>query len=83
MNNKNFLDDVIKEAISAQATLPIISKGKWEKHTISYPPFPEQRLIVSRLDSLSENIKKLEEVMRKTMAECDALKQAMLRKVFE
>ena len=43
----------------------------------------DQQLIVSRLDSLSENIKKLEEMMRKTMAECDALKQAMLRKVFE
>ena len=43
----------------------------------------EQRQIVSRLDALSANIKKLEEVQRKTLAECDALKQAMLREVFE
>lgn len=43
----------------------------------------EQRQIVSRLDALSANIKKLEEVHRKTLAECDALKQAMLREVFE
>ncbi|MBR3490765.1 MAG: restriction endonuclease subunit S [Bacteroidales bacterium] len=42
-----------------------------------------QRSIVSRLDALSANIKKLEEVQRKTLAECDALKQAMLREVFE
>lgn len=42
-----------------------------------------QRSIVSRLDVLSANIKKLEEVQRKTLAECDALKQAMLREVFE
>ena len=43
----------------------------------------EQRQIVSRLDALSANIKKLEEVQRKTLAECDVLKQAMLREVFE
>ena len=42
-----------------------------------------QRSIVSRLDVLSANIKKLEEVQRKTLAECDALKQAMLQEVFE
>lgn len=42
-----------------------------------------QRSIASRLDALSANIKKLEEVQRKTLAECDALKQAMLREVFE
>ena len=42
-----------------------------------------QRSIVSRLDALSANIKKLEEVQRKTLAECDTLKQAMLREVFE
>ena len=42
-----------------------------------------QRSIVSRLDALSANIKKLEELKRKTLAECDALKQAMLREVFE
>ncbi len=48
-----------------------------------YPSLDTQQKIVSRLDSLSENIKKLEEVLRKTIAECDALKQAMLRKVFE
>ena len=33
--------------------------------------------------ALSTRIKQLEDVQRKTMAECDALKQAMLREVFE
>jgi type I restriction enzyme S subunit len=50
---------------------------------VNVPQITEMEGIVSRLDSLSENIKKLEEVLRMTMAECDALKQAMLRKVFE
>ena len=51
--------------------------------SIPIPPIDIQQSIVSRLDALSANIKKLEEVQRKTLAECDALKQAMLREVFE
>lgn len=50
---------------------------------ISYPSLAEQRSIVACLDSLSSNIRKLEELQKKTIAECDALKQAMLREVFE
>lgn len=51
--------------------------------TIPIPPKDVQHQIVDRLDSLSSRIKQLEEVQRKTMAECDALKQALLREVFE
>lgn len=47
------------------------------------PLLSEQQRIVERLDALSKNVKALEENQRKVMAECDALKQALLRKVFE
>ena len=50
---------------------------------ISYPSLSVQHAIVSHLDSLSSTIRKLEELQQKTIAECDALKQAMLREVFE
>ncbi len=50
---------------------------------IPVPPLSEQYRIVSHLDSLSSTIRKLEELQQKTIAECDALKQAMLREVFE
>ncbi len=83
MRNKDFKEKVIKDGNSAQATLPIINKGKWEKLSIYCPPLEVQHRIVSRLDSLSAKVKQLEEVHRKTLAECDALKQAMLREVFE
>ena len=83
MSNITFLEDVIKEAKSAQATLPIISKGKWEKHKLCFPSLSEQQAIVSRLDSLSEKVKRLQEIQEMTIKECDALKQAMLRQVFE
>ena len=42
MLDNRFIDAVIKEAKSAQATLPIISKGKWEKHKLIIPPLSEQ-----------------------------------------
>lgn len=47
------------------------------------PSLSEQQRIVSRLDSLSAHVRELEEVTQKTIAECDALKQALLRQVFE
>lgn len=53
------------------------------KIPISFPSKEAQRRIVARLDSLSENVKKLEGIQRKIISECDALKQALLRKVFE
>ena len=51
--------------------------------TIPIPSLTEQQHIVARLDSLSSNLRKLEEIEHKVIAECDALKQALLRKVFE
>ena len=47
------------------------------------PSLAEQQRIVERLDALSENIRKYEEIQRQIISECDALKQALLRKVFE
>ena len=43
----------------------------------------EQRRIVSYLDKLSSKVRAIEEKYQKMIAECDALKQAMLRDVFE
>lgn len=65
------------------AAQPNISAKKYNMLLIHYPDIDEQHSIVSHLDSLSSNIRKLEELQQKTLAECDALKQAMLREVFE
>ena len=43
----------------------------------------EQQRIVERLDALSAHVRELEEYQKKIISECDALKQALLRKVFE
>lgn len=83
MRNKNFNDLVIKIAKSAQATLPIINKTKWENLSIFVPSLSAQEEIVARLDALSENVRKLEEINRRTIAECDALRQSILRQIFD
>lgn len=71
-------------AINQEAVAqPNISAKKYNLLKVKYPKTDEQKEIISRLDALSANIKKLEELQRKTLAECDALKQAMLREVFE
>ena len=50
---------------------------------ISYPPLSEQQSIVETLDSLKSKVDKLQENYDKISQECDALKQAILRQVFE
>ncbi len=65
------------------AAQPNISAKKYNLFPIKFPPLPVQQRIVAHLDALSENVRKYEEIQRKTLAECDALKQAILREVFE
>lgn len=74
--------DRIKE-LATGATAQGIKAKLLKTVVVSLPPLSDQQRIVERLDSLSKNVKALEENLRKVMAECDALKQALLRKVFE
>ncbi|MDY6373936.1 MAG: restriction endonuclease subunit S [Bacteroidales bacterium] len=83
MKSPSFQHRVIKEGTSSQATLPIINKGKWEQLSICFPAIKEQEIIVSHLDLLSLNVLKLKTNYNKISQECDALKQAILKQVFE
>ena len=79
----SFFNVIIAKYSDGAAIKNIASVAILKDIVLSIPSLAIQRSIVSRLDALSANIKKLEEVHRKTLAECDALKQAMLREVFE
>ena len=50
---------------------------------ISYPSIIEQQKIAETLDSLKSKVDRLQENYDKISQECDALKQAILRQVFE
>lgn len=76
---------MIQRSLAAQAqggAQPNISQEKIKRVQIPRIPLSAQHAIVERLDAVSERVRQLEEVQRRTLQECDALKQALLKEVF-
>lgn len=65
------------------AAITRVTLVKIKGFSIPLPSLSEQQRIVERLDALSAHVHELEENQKKIISECDALKQALLRKVFE
>lgn len=65
------------------AAQPNINAKKYNSYIVRYPKLSEQESIVAQLDALFARVYELEEINSKTAAECDALKQALLRQIFE
>ena len=63
--------------------IPTFSQAKLSTVHILYPSLSEQQSIVETLDSLKSKVDRLQENYDKISQECDALKQAILRQVFE
>ena len=81
MKGVNFQKEIFR--ITSSMAQPKYNKTNLKKLILFYPDTTEQQAIVDRLDALSESVKELEELNRKTVIECDALKQALLRQIFE
>lgn len=60
-----------------QLTIPMIENIK-----IPVLPIPEQKSIVKKLDELSEQTKKLEEIYKKKLENIEELKKSILKKAF-
>lgn len=71
------------KSLATGATAQGIKAKLLKTVTVPIPPLSEQQAIVSSLDTLSEKLKAVEEKQKTIMAECDAMKQALLREVFE
>ena len=65
------------------AALPAIKFGDIKHIMLGYPSLSEQQSIVETLDSLKSKVDRLQANFEKISQECDALKQAILRQVFE
>jgi len=65
------------------ATMAHITKGIIEAAHVRFPSLSEQQTIVATLDNIKSKVDKLQENYDKISQECDALKQAILRQVFE
>jgi len=77
--------DAIKQKGMGKTKLKVVHTNAPALKAISIPipPLSEQQAIVTHLDTLSEKLKAVEEKQEAIMAECDAMKQALLREVFE
>ena len=67
----------------AGSTRQALTKTDLENHVICYPNIDSQTKLLYTLDSLKSKVDKLQENYEKISQECDALKQAILRQVFE
>ena len=80
------LSEIFKKQVekaTKQASQPKLALTRLAEIKISIPSITEQQVIVEHLDALSNHLKDMQEISRKTAAECDALKQALLRQIFE
>lgn len=74
---------VMEVGKSAQATLPIINKSKWEKLRINLPiDVSEQRDIVKTLVDLKDQTMKVESHYQTKLDSLDELKKSILQKAF-
>jgi type I restriction enzyme S subunit len=73
---------IIKKIMNG-AAMPAISFGMINDISLIYPPLSEQQSIVATLDSLKSKVDRLQANYEKISQECDALKQAILRQIFE
>ena len=81
-----FLTDKITNKVNATCAGCRMPRGNMNdvlKFDISYPGLSEQQSIVETLDSLKSKVDRLQANYDKISQECDALKQAILRQVFE
>ena len=71
------------ELLTMQATQPKLALSRLAMIKIRVPSsFPEQEHIVKRLDGIADSIAILQKNYQKTLALCDELKKALLRKAF-
>jgi type I restriction enzyme S subunit len=70
-------------SFARQAAQPVISNSSLKDVVLTFPKsLTEQKNIVNKLDELSEQTKKLEEVYIKKMADLEELKKSVLNKAF-
>ena len=67
----------------AGSTRQALTKTDLENHVICYPNIDGQTKLLCTLDSLKSKVDRLQANYDKISQECDALKQAILRQVFE
>ena len=76
-------EDARKKLVGNGANISNLNQKNLNEFVVSYPSILEQQSIVSTLDSLKSKVDRMQANYDKISMECDALKQAILRQVFE
>lgn len=71
------------KSLNSGSAKPSLTQTLIYDQEISVPSLPTQQTIVAHLDALSATVNQLQENYNKILRECDALKQALLREIFE
>lgn len=70
------------DKLAAGSTVRNLNIGLVSSVTIPLPKVPEQKNIVTKLDKLSTETKKLEEIYKQKLADLEELKKSVLKKAF-
>ena len=78
-------DELKKQAMTNLhgATMAHITKGIIEATHVCFPSLFDQQSIVATLDTIKSTVDRLQDNYNNISLECDALKQAILKQVFE
>jgi type I restriction enzyme S subunit len=77
-----FLLSTLKLTKLAKGVKPGINRNDVYSIIVSIPNLKEQKSIVTKLDALSEQTKKLEEIYKQKLADLEELKKSVLKKAF-
>ena len=81
LSHEAFRSSIIK--LASRAAQPDITHKLFKTQEIVFPSILEQKRIAEILDSLKSKVDRLQSNFEKISQECDALKQALLRQIFE
>ena len=81
LSNQSFYNYI--EPLQKGASYPAVTDNQVKSYKIPVPPLSDQRHIVSYLDVFKSKVDQLQSNLTRTLTECSALKQAILRQTFE
>lgn len=77
-----YLNSIELDSFVSGMAQPKLNQKMLNTIIIPFPPFPEQKSIVKKLDELSEKTKRLENIYQQKLANLKELKKSLLRKAF-
>ena len=80
MNSREFKEQ--ERQIIGGTAIPTLSQANLGNLKIPIPSLPEQKAIVQKLDALSAETKKLEEIYNQKLNDLEELKKSVLQKAF-